>query len=167
MARTELAPVVIRKATWHEVWPAAEPLMRAHWEELRAGSGPLAAQPFEVDVPLAQAMDGAGILVISAAWDGPRLVGYCFWYRSTLLEAKGVSVASHGPWYVAEPYRNTTVGLRLYRHSKKQLEELGVCFALPHHWELGGGERLGEMYRRDGAVPLETVWIERLGQGAS
>lgn len=149
--------LTIAREGWDEFWPEAQLLLAAHHEELDPGS------PFAVNESLARALDAAGGLSIhSARTPGGALVGYCIWYLAPGLDAPYLC-ATQGPWYVLPEWRGSAIALKLFRVSLDSLRASGVARAFPHHWTRGGGERLGEFFRRLGAEPMEvsySLWLE-------
>lgn len=146
---------------WAEFWPEAQPLMLAHHLEL-ADEGTRRGA-FNIDYVKASQLDLMNILVIVSARDAGELVGYCLWYIGSDLECAGTMTGSQGPWYVKPSHRKGTLGLNLFKASVAILKSQGIVQLFPHHWERGGGARLGSFFKRLGAVPLETVYSLWIG----
>lgn len=147
----------LKAETWDEIWPEVKPLLQAHREE----TAPDERRPFQVQEVQARALSVAGVLRIWTARLDGRLIGYSTWYVSPGLDSPTVT-ATQGPWYCLPAWRSRW-GLRLFQESLRGLRALGVCVCYPHHWMHGAGPRLGEYFRRLGAVPLETsyeLWLE-------
>lgn len=150
--------VQLARERWSSFWPEARRLFELHHAEVsRPGR-------MNLDVLQASQIDLLDLSVIVTARDfslkDPPLLGYCIWMLGTDLEFAGVRTATQGPWYVEPEVRKTSpsLGIRLLRESLPLLRKLGVQTAFPHYWEKGGGARLGSVFRRLGAEPLETVW---------
>lgn len=155
--------VELARESWDAFWPEALPLMTLHHQELEAGLASRKAS-FEIDVERAKALDSAGVLVILAAREAGKLVGYCLWYLGYDLECKGLLTATQGPWFVGPEARSSTLGLRLFKESLPLLKALGVLNCFPHHWTKGAGARLESFFLRSGAEPLETVYSLWIGE---
>ena len=97
-------------------------------------------------------------MVCTGAWAGSLLVGYCIWFLTYDLESKGLLEANQGPWFVTAKWRQSSAWLRLFDLSLDLLRAREVKLAFPHHWEFGGGERLGRWFAKRGATKLESVY---------
>lgn len=145
--------IELRLEPWNMIWPEAKPLMARHHEEVHERDSRM---PFKPALQVAQALQEAGVLKIVTARSAGQLVGYCIWYLSPDLESEDVLVASQGPWYVLPEWRASGVGIRLVRESVRHLRDAGASLILLHHW--ANNPRLGMVFGRLGAKPLETVY---------
>lgn len=154
-----MSELVLRTERWGTFWPEAEPLFAIHRSEV----GDSSPAPLRVDWRLAEQLDLAGALLIQTARSEGLLAGYCIWYISPSLESAGLLVGSQGPWFVLPEHRTGRAAVRLLKESLGALRARGVLQALPHHWMGGAGPRLGPLFERLGARPLEITYSLWLG----
>lgn len=143
----------IETESWNRFWPESQLMLADH----RAEVEPQAREPFQVNVPLCEAMYEAGAMSITSARSEGALVGYSLWYLSPSLDSLSLC-ATQGPWYVLPSWRKGSLALRLFKASLADLRTRGIVRALPHHWTDGAGERLGRYFERLGAKKLETTY---------
>lgn len=141
--------VELREEKWASVANEIGPLFRAHLEELAPG------EEYDLDEAMCEALDAAGALCIISARLGATLIGYCIWTIGPRLEAKGQLAAELKPWYVKPEYRQSTLGLKLFRQSLRALRSRHITRCFPHHW---GTPALGDFFTSLGARPVEWVY---------
>lgn len=148
---------------WDRFWPEADALVATHFGEVAGDLEPHRPYKLDSDV-LKQACDIGLMKIMTARADG-RLVGYLTWNVHLDPESAGLLVAYQGGWYVAdEPgLAKLGLGLKLYRRSVEELKKLGVKYAFPHHRNRGRGAKLGMLFRRLGAVEVQTGYSLYLG----
>jgi hypothetical protein len=153
-----LADVVIREEGWHSMAVEAEALGREHFKETDEGVEP--RRPWKLNMKMMGQIYDAGVLSIMSARDGEKLVGYHFWTITPDVESDGLIIAQHGPWFVLPGYPG--IGGKLLKESLPVLKARGVHVCYPHHRLQGRGARLGDFYRRLGAVEIQhtySLWI--------
>lgn len=139
-------------------WAEAEPMATQHSREVNAGERH--GHPFKLDVELLRQSERAGAFrVISARING-TLVGYCTWSFMPDPESAGVSIADQGAWYVDPGHPG--VGRKLLTRSIAMLRELGIQSVQLHHQIHGRGAKLGNLFKRLGAIEHQhryTLWV--------
>ena len=145
---------------WESIWPDADALGRAHFEEVDGGVEP--NRPYEIDTDLMKRLADAGVLrIITARVDG-KLAGYCTWNVTLDVESRGLIIAQQGAWFVAKEYDSLHLGAQMFRASIAELRKLGVQNIFPHHRLQGRGVRLGAFFKRMGAKEIQhtySLWI--------
>ncbi len=151
-----MTEVKVQLESWDSIWPEAAPLMKAHFEEVRAK--PLL--PFEVDSVYAEEMWDQDYMLVVAARANQELVGYSIWWVTPNLEAKGAVQGVQGPWYVKPKFRG--IGRRMFDLSVKCLKDLGAVTLRLHHSTNSGdivaGSDVGGFYKSMGAEPIEIIY---------
>lgn len=137
---------------WSEAGAELEGLFVEHLRELGGGE-------LELNSRLCEAMDSAEVLLMVVAREQQKIVGYCIWTIGETLEHRGELVAELKPWYVVPEKRGGALAMKLLRRSLKELRARKVTRVLLHHW---GNEKLGELFVRLGARPLEWVFELKL-----
>ena len=135
---------VIAWETWETIWPDAESLARAHFNEVE---GVLAKnRPCRIDERAMAEAERAGSLRVVGARVAGRLVGYCTWSLLPDPESKGLTMANQGAIYVDAQFAG--LGYRMVTFSLPGLKAAGADYALMHHRMLGRGARLAVWFRR-------------------
>lgn len=146
--------VRVAREPFEAIWPAVEPLVMAHAQEVEPGESP---RPIKVDVPRMIQADRMGFIrVFTLRVDG-ELKGYCSWNLSWDLESEGLPIATQGAWYVGvdAPWGGAA---KLFIVSLDELKKIGVQCVFPHHRMQGRGIRLGRFFESLGAVPVQLTY---------
>jgi hypothetical protein len=147
--------VEVRTIRWHELWPRADALGKAHHLERGFPENEYAVDGLEM-----QAMDLAGRLLIVALFapaPSAPLEGYLIWYLAPQFGAKGVLLGNMGPWYVQPARRGGRVARVMWDHSLAELRLRGVHRIMAHSKPAGAA-----WLRRSGAEPYELHWLMEL-----
>jgi len=135
----------------------AEPLLRAHWDELARNKD---------RVPLApdlagyfQAEERGRLLIVTARRNG-ELVGYSVWFYGPHPHYHTTIFAENDVLWLAPECRNGRAGLRLIEASHAALKAHGVT--IPHWREKNAHPALGRLLKHLGYVPIETIYAKVL-----
>lgn len=142
-------------AAW---WADAEPLARAHYDEVDGGVEP--RRKMELDVGLMSAMAANGYLKLVTARLGAAMVGYYTWCVQPDVESAGLLIAQQGAWYVAPGHSRLAV--KMFDFAVEALRALGVQCIYPHHRAQGRGANIGRFFQRRGAKKIQdtySLWI--------
>ena len=140
----------VRQLLWHQLWPAAQPLMLDHHVERGFN-----AEYFKVDPIEQQSIELIGRSLIIGGFIRGQLAGYILWYISNQLGEADTQFAKMGPWYVEPKARRTRLGLMLFDLSVDLLR--GRCKRLMY----GTSQFAGWPHRR-GARLYEVCWMMEL-----
>jgi len=151
--------VSISVEPWGDTFAAeVDALARAHFAEVDGGVEP--RRPYALDHALMAMIDHAGALLLVAARNGSKLVGYITWNITPDVESAGLTIAQQGAWYVVSG--NPRVAVSLFDASISELKARGVQCAYPHHRAQGRGANLGRFFARRGALLTQhtySLWI--------
>jgi hypothetical protein len=116
------------------------------------------------NIPLLRAMDEAGLMQITTARSNGRMFGYLMTLFAPSLAAEGVLTAVNTAFF-ADP-EHPGVGMKLQRSALASFKERGVSEVLWETNTVGGGGRIGSIYRRLGAEEKGSVYRLRLAEAA-
>jgi hypothetical protein len=151
--------IEIRLESWSELWPDCDPLMRAHWKEVRENR---AGWEFDVDWKAAQRLEDVGLMSCVGARAEGKLVGYLIWFVTPSLESAGRDIATLGPFFVLPEWKG--VGLKLWKRGLALLEKAGAEVAHVHVSAFGPRqEETRRFFELQGAKPYETKMEILLG----
>lgn len=148
----------IREEAWGPAADEFSALGLQHFTETDDGVEP--RRPFKLDCAIMQQIYDAGMLSITAARSDGKLVGYCMWMIMPDVESAGLLIAQHGPWFSLPGFPG--VGVEMLKRSIETIKKRGVQMCFPHHRMQGRGAKLGNLYRRLGAVETQhtySLWI--------
>ena len=131
------------------------PLFLRHWQELALDRD---AIPLEPDWDRMFMLEAQGILHVTTARSGEVLAGYIFNIVSRHLHYKGTVFADIDMFWLDPAYRGGWFAIKWFRANQKLLDKLGVQkhhVSVKNHYLAG---RVGNVFRRLGYKPIETVW---------
>lgn len=151
--------VRIRREPFEAIWPALEPMVRAHALEVEPDS----PRRIKVDVPRMIQADRLGILMCFTLRVDGELKGYCSWNLAWDLESEGLPIATQGAWFAEEdaPWGSAA---KLFVLSIDELKRAGVQCVFPHHRMLGRGAKIGRFFKSLGAVPTQETYMLWIGE---
>ena len=129
-------------------------LAQAHW--LENGEHKLAAEGPRIVVETYAVMEQAGYDVVLGAFDGEVMVGYCVVFLMPHPHY-GCLFAQHDVLFVAQEYRDSSVGLRLFREMRKTLQERSPQFVL---WHAKPGSAFEKILQHARCVVEEVIYRE-------
>lgn len=116
--------ITIERESCAQIVPDIGPLLQAHWREVALYQD---AVPLAPDMDRYRGLEKAGKLVVVAARDDARLIGYSVFLLHNHLHYMTCRVASNDVLFLSPEYRKgTTAGVRLVRESERMLTLLGV-----------------------------------------
>ena len=116
------------------------------------------------NIPLLRAIDEMGMMQITTARSNGRMFGYLMTLLTPSLAAEGVLSAVNTAFF-ADP-ACPGLGLKLQREALASFKERGVGEVLWETNTVGGGNRIGSIYRRLGAEEKGSVYRLRLADAA-
>ena len=122
------------------------------------------APPDEVErmnLPLMQTMHDLGLLHVTTARAGGRMVGYLMTVSAPSLETRN-RTETHALSFFADPSA-PGIGIKLQRASLAAARERGADVLYFRAGVRASGPRLGALYRRLGAVPAGELYSLELG----
>jgi len=116
------------------------------------------------NIPLLRAMDQIGAMQITTARSNGRMFGYLMTLFAPSLASEGIMTAVNTAFF-ADPAA-PGVGLKLQREALASFREKGIGQVLWETNTVGGGRRIGAMYRRLGAEEKGSVYRLNLAEAA-
>lgn len=116
------------------------------------------------NIPLLRAIDELGMMQITTARSNGRMFGYLMTLFSPSLAAEGVMTAVNTAFF-ADP-DCPGLGLKMQRSALSSFKERGISEVLWETNTVGGGQRIGAIYRRLGAEEKGSVYRLRLAEAA-
>ncbi len=132
----------------------AQPLLLDHWHEIALDKGKV---PLEPDWDKYRLLDQAGVLNLTTARDGTRLVGYALYILANNLHYRTLKVADSDVFFLAKAYRQGCTGLGLLKAAEANLIAAGtdkIINRLKLHYDVGA------IFERLGYRPIERVYAK-------
>ena len=137
------------------LWPAAQPLMLEHWEEVGADKG---QAKFSLDVPTFEVLDKCGMLQVVVARNAGRIVGY-----SMVIVRKHMHYdllcGFEDAFFLSPKERKGLAGVRLLRETAKAAKARGVQKLFWHSKTI---KPLGTLFERLGYVKSDEIYSKWL-----
>ncbi len=121
--------LTIRESTVDEMLANASTLFEEHWDEIALNKHVMVLKPDEARY---RAMEAQGALLILAAFDDGRLVGYSVNFVIHHLHYADLRVCSNDLLYIEPASRQGGVGIRLMRCTEAEARERGARLMLWH-----------------------------------
>lgn len=131
----------------------ARPLMAEH--AVQAGLAPDYPEA-EMNVPLFEALDDAGMLLTTTARANGRMFGYLVSVVQPTLEQPGLIEGSHSIFFASPDMPG--IGMRLQRAALDGLRERGAKQVIMRAGHRASGPRLGTFYKRLGAEAIGQMY---------
>jgi GNAT superfamily N-acetyltransferase len=143
--------------SWSEVKDEAMPLLVEHWLEMPFDIG----IPLDLDAALYEQMEASGRLLIVAARDKGRLVGY---FANFLARHPHYDIltAAMDVYFLLPEYRAGANGLRLFAAAEQACRERGVGLMLATA-RLDRNPAAQKLFERLGWTAARTVMQKRMG----
>lgn len=109
--------------------PLMGELLRQHWDEIARNKQLMIVKP---DTERYLALDAAGVILALWAYDDDQLVGYSVNLFSNHLHYADLFFVQNDVLFIAKPYRNSPLGLRLIRETEKAAKARGAQMMLWH-----------------------------------
>jgi GNAT superfamily N-acetyltransferase len=142
----------------HETFSAAieeaRPLLVEHWREIAPDQDTVPLQP---DWQKYHLLERAGLLDVTTARDGSRLVGYACYVVGPHLHYKSLIVAEADIFFLRKGYRHGWAGFRLLQEAERNLAAAGVNRIVNR---FKANHDLGPVFRRLGYRPIEHVYAK-------
>lgn len=145
--------IVIQTERFAQVRKEAEPLTRAHWEEVEAGMHGAEAVP--LDAAQYARWEELGMLHISTLRKGGELAGYAAFALCPCPHRPGVLLAALDGLYLAPEVRGGLSALRLLRQAEGALAARGAGVI---QYSSPASRPCDALYRRLGAHRTESIW---------
>lgn len=116
------------------------------------------------NIPLLRAIDELGMMQITTARSNGRMFGYLMTLFSPSLAATGVMTAVNTAFF-ADP-ACPGLGIKMQRAALASFKERGISEVLWETNTVGGGQRIGAIYRRLGAEEKGSVYRLCLAEAA-
>lgn len=139
---------------WARVWPEGAALFSMHEKELGIADPRL---PHRIDVGLAMKLEELGVLRVVSGHDAGILIAYAFWFLSPNLMSQGKITATQGPFFVHPQWRQSRIGIQIWRESLAMLRHDDVTEVEVHSF-VGSPKGLAKLYARSGGTPFAEVW---------
>lgn len=149
--------IAIREVSLETGWPAVQPLLAAHYEELAKFKDIAALEPAYSDYRDAEASDS---LLVLLAHDAEQLIGYAVTFRTTSAHYAGMRVAQNDVIYVRPDYRKGMSGYRLIKLTRERAAARWNTQLLI--WHTKPDTPMDLLMPRLGCEKLENLWAERL-----
>lgn len=102
-----------------------------------------------------------GLVLVADVGDGPvGMLGMAI----VPSPVSGELVASEIAWWLEPVMRGGTAAVRMWEHAERWAADHDAAYV---HMIAPQGTQVGEMYRRRGYLPLETVWQKRVATQAT
>jgi predicted GNAT superfamily acetyltransferase len=134
----------IRLSNVDEMLANASELFSEHWEEIALNKQVMVLKPDEQKY---RAAEENGMLLILAAFEGDKVVGYSVNIVTNHLHYADLITCSNDLLFVTEGKRNGRLGLQLIRATEKMAKERGARLML---WHAKQGTPLEKMMPRLG-----------------
>jgi predicted GNAT superfamily acetyltransferase len=134
----------IRLSNVDEMLANASELFSEHWEEIALNKQVMVLKPDEQKY---RAAEDNGMLLILAAFEGEKVVGYSVNIVTNHLHYADLITCSNDLLFVTEGKRNGRLGLQLIRATEKMAKERGARLML---WHAKQGTPLEKMMPRLG-----------------
>lgn len=132
----------------------ARPLLVEHWREIAADQDTV---PLEPDWQKYRVLEQAGLLNVTTARDGGRLVGYACYVVGSNLHYKSLIVAEVDIFFLRREYRQGWAGVSLLREAERHLAAAGARRIVNR---FKTNHDLGPVFRRLGYRPIEHVYVK-------
>lgn len=120
----------IRGLSVEEILAEGPALFREHWREIAQNRD---TNKLALDDLRYKALETSGSLIVLAARDGPKLVGYSIAIlNGPHLHDAEMFCAVSDALFVTKPYRNTGIGARLIRDTETVAKECGATTMVWH-----------------------------------
>lgn len=133
-------------------------LLPLHYRELALNQDKVSLQP-QYPVYIEREREG-GLLFVTLR-DAGELVGYWIGFIAPGLHYETCLTATMDIFYVRKDKRTSTAGVRMFRFVEAELRRRGV-----QRWFMGSKIHAdaGALFKRIGAVPVETYYSKWLGE---
>ena len=128
------------------------PAFNAH----SASVGEAESSYLEKNLPLMQALEGRGALIVTTARSNGRLFGYLMSVISPSLDSRTVTSAVHTLFYASPDFPG--LGAKLQRAALPALKARGVSELFMRAGITSVGARIGTLYRRLGAESVGSIY---------
>lgn len=138
----------------------AEPLIRAHWEEIARNKDTI---PLNIDRIAYAKMDQRGQLLICTARDNGQIIGYAVYFilPHGHVHYRGTPWAESDIFWLAPDCRGHRIGLELFQFTEKMLAERGV--RVMHTRSKDEHPAAARLLEGLGHVRIESVYAKVLG----
>lgn len=150
-------PIAIREVTLEVGWPAVQPLLPAHYEELAKFKDIAALYPRYEHYEEAAKHEA---LLVLLAYDGMELAGYSVSFRIYSPHYALVRVAQNDVIYVQPEYRSGLTGYRLIKLTRERAKARWDTQLLI--WHTKPDTPMDALMPRLGCEKLDHLWAERL-----
>ena len=149
--------IAIREVSLEIGWPAVQPLLPAHYEELAKFKDLNSLEPVYAAYCDAKSTDS---LLVLLAYDAEELVGYAVTFRTTSAHYSTARVARNDVIYVRPEYRKGMTGYRLIKLTRERAKARWNTQQLI--WHTKPGTSMDLLMPRLGCEKLDHLWAERL-----
>jgi len=147
-----------QREQWDRFCPDAMELFKEHNNEVGEDN-----EEFDPDYEATGKACEKGVLVVFTARKNNKLVGYLWFGVSRHLVNKKTICATQCLFFVTASERQGRVGIGLYKYAIEELKKMGVTKLYPHHFLRSDSARLGEFFKRLGAVELQHEYSLKIG----
>lgn len=149
--------IAIREVSLEVGWPAVQPLLPAHYEELAKFKDIAVLEP---DRKRYAEADLRGSLLTLLAYDGDEVIGYAVTYCTVPLHYGSLNSAQNDVLYVKPEYRKGMTGYRLIRLTRERAKaRWGTQLLI---WHTKPDTPMDALMPRLGCEKLDHLWAERL-----
>lgn len=133
-----------------------QPLLEWHWAEVGMKE---ACGPVDVDEPAYRALADAGMLHVTTARDGGRLVGYAVYFIVPNFHYKSRRVAESDVFFLLPEYRKGLAGFRLLMEADRALS--GMVDVIVNKVKIE--HDCGKLFERMGGRLSEKHYMKAVG----
>lgn len=105
------------------IWDELAPFVPIHWAELGLDQQDV---PVDMDLEAYKVHDDAGRLHMVTTRDDGKLIGYHISIIATMLHYKSTKHAVVDLYYLLPEYRQSRIGLDMFKYAEMRFAELGV-----------------------------------------
>lgn len=149
----------VGREPWATIWPDAPRVGEDNY--LEVNDGPREGHPFAPDDALISEAERQGVFFGFSARCNGQLVGYASWSIHRNPESVGMILADQGALYALPGHPR--IGRKLFDVGLDHMRKIGAHEAQLHAPMFGRGARLGKLFRRMGAKPVQTRYALPLG----
>lgn len=144
--------LVLRNIGAEQFFDESAELLIEHREELATDKAIMVLKP---DFERYLALEDAGVLMVIAAYRGPRMVGYSVNLVTNNLHYADLVMCQNDVLFLTKSERKGTAGLRLIRETQRRGKAAGAKVML---WHAKPGTNLDKLMPRMSGTVQDVIW---------
>jgi len=148
--------VTVQRDTWARSEVEVRGLIDAYWAEVRADSQP---DHLALDSSMYEILEENGTLVVVTVRDGGKLVGFSGWTIIAHHHYAHVLTGVDDSWYLADDYRQGSLGLRLFQRAQVELKAEGCEHVIA---STSVAKNVEALLLREKFEPFEILYSKKL-----